>query len=568
MSHARSIHLVCLLYLSWWGAMIASAAESERFVDLSVMVAPEYPCIWSAGFPPFQINHDRAIGPMSPVHREILAIDENTGTQFDAPAHSIPPVGSPFPDAGPMGRITGDKAPVWQFVGEACVVDCADLIDAGKPNQSGLVKRGRIEAWEKKHRPLSTGDVVLLASGYTDKFYRPYPEGERFLDAPLENACGAWPDPDPDCMAYLAGRKVMTLATDSPSMGPLPKELAADTHTAGLRHGMVWTELATGFGQLPPTGAAYCMLPVKHYGGAGGETRAFAVVDPALAKSLIESAKKQQVVDLSVLLSEELPSTWPGVGIGKHRQPYLRKILLTFEQTKGKGFAQTHIMDSHAGTHLVTPSFALPSKTGSDAPLAEPAKSWLAAFEAKHGPTGTSDITTEKVPLAQTCGAARIIDVRKLRGSAEKSAWPASPEITVADLENEEKQNGAFSPGEIVIFSCGWSDDYYKPAPEGDACFADPLSGKSEGWPAPGADAIAYLAKKGIRCVATDSPTIGGVEPKRSLETYWALGKNQMVAIEYLTNVASIAGKKATFLFAATKIKGCHGGPGRAIALY
>ena len=85
--------------------------------------------------------------------------------------------------------------------------------------------------WEKRNRPLSTGDVVLFRSGYSDKFYRPYPEGERFLEHPLDLKSQVWPDPDPDGMAYLAERKVMTLGTDSPTMGPLPKELAADTHT-------------------------------------------------------------------------------------------------------------------------------------------------------------------------------------------------------------------------------------------------------------------------------------------------------------------------------------------------
>ena len=30
---------------------------------------------------------------------------------------------------------------------------------------------------------------------------------------------------------------------------------------------MIWTEGATGLGQLPTTGSAYCMLPVKHFGG-------------------------------------------------------------------------------------------------------------------------------------------------------------------------------------------------------------------------------------------------------------------------------------------------------------
>jgi kynurenine formamidase len=119
-----------------------------------------------------------------------------------------------------------------------------------------------------------------------------------------------------------------------------------------------------------------------------------------------------------------------------------------------------------------------------------------------------------------------------------------------------------------VIFRSGWSDRYLRPLPEGTACLEDPLNGKSEGWPAPGPEAILYLAGKGIRCVATDSPTLGGVDPKRALFTYWTLGGKGLAGVEFLTNLEALEGKDAYFLFAALKIRGCHGGPGRAIAFY
>ncbi len=94
-----------------------------------------------------------------------------------------------------------------------------------------------------------------------------------------------------------------------------------------------------------------------------------------------------------------------------------------------------------------------------------------------------------------------------------------------------------------------------------------PLNGKSEGWPAPGPKAILYLAGKGIRCVSTDGPTLGGVEPRRAVMTYWTLGSQGMVGVEYLTNVGKLP-EPAYFLFAPVKIQNGHGGPGRALALY
>jgi kynurenine formamidase len=350
-------------------------------------------------------------------------------------------------------------------------------------------------------------------------------------------------------------------------MGPLPGELAAATHLAGLKHGMIWTEGATGLGQLPATGAFYCTFGVKHQRGIGAEGRACAIVGDPLARQLIEAARAQRVIDLSVLLAENMPVWWPGRGVGRHRQPYFRKILYTWEQTKGSGFGQTHILDSNTGTHLVPPAYSLPPERSDNPGYAPAVRAWLAEYEKKYGPRGTSDQTADKVPLAQTGGWARVIDVKHLIGSTDRKSWPASPEITTAEIQRYEGQHGVLKPGEVVIFHSGYSDRFARPFPEGEKCMADPLNGKSEGWPAPGPDAIIYLATKGIRCVATDGPTLGGTEPGRALKMYWALGSKEMAGVEYLTNVGKLPAK-AYFLFAPVKIRGCHGGPGRAIALY
>src|SRR5207248_4545223 len=118
----RNLVLGILLAWSVAGPAPAESPAVPRVVDLSLLVAPELPCTWAAGFAPFHQNHYLRIGPLSAYNSDILAIDENTGTQFDAPAHSIPPPDTRFPNAGPAGLITGDRVPAWQFVGEACVL--------------------------------------------------------------------------------------------------------------------------------------------------------------------------------------------------------------------------------------------------------------------------------------------------------------------------------------------------------------------------------------------------------------------------------------------------------------
>lgn len=547
-------------------SLIAAEPENKAssVVDLSLLVATEYPCTWPApNWPMFQLNHYRKIGPLSVYNCDLLTIDGNTGTQLDFPPHSIPLPDSGLPNAGPFGKAFSDKVPAWQFGGAACVIDCRDLLDKAPNGRSPLIKKDKVIAWEKKHRPLAVGDVVLFHSGYSDRYYRPGVAGRRFVAEPLNSKAPAWPGPDPDCMEYLASRKVMTLAIDSTSMGPLP-DLAEPTHIAGLKHGMIWTESGTGFGALPATGAFYCCLGPKHVNGAYTEARAFAVMGP-LADRLIRSVRNKNVVDLSVVNSNELPVWWPGAGAGENRHPFM-KVLFAFTPRLGHAH-DTHLLDSHTGTHLVPPAYALPRKGFDNGEYDPDVRGWLAEYEKKYGPRGFSDVTTEKVPLGQTCGRARVIDVRDLLGKVDRKSWPASPEITRAIVEGHEKQHGELKAGDIVIFRSGWNDRYVKPFPEGDACLAAPLQGKSAGWPAPGPDAIAYLAAKGIRCVATDGPTLGGVESKRALWTYWMLGGKGMVGVEFLTNLADLP-EGAHFLFAATKIRGCHGGPGRAIALH
>ena len=76
--------------------------------------------------------------------------------------HSIPLPDSGLANAGPPGRLFSDKVPAWQFGGEACVIDCRDLLDKAPRGRSPLIKKERVLAWEKKHRPLGPGDVVLF----------------------------------------------------------------------------------------------------------------------------------------------------------------------------------------------------------------------------------------------------------------------------------------------------------------------------------------------------------------------------------------------------------------------
>ncbi|MFM8272949.1 MAG: cyclase family protein, partial [Gemmata sp.] len=409
-----------------------AAGGEPRFVDHSLLVAPEYPCTWpSHPFPRFALTHQRKIGPESAYNVDVLLIDGNTGTQLDVPPHSVARPDLKRDKSGPLGLAYTDKIGPWQFGGEACVVDVRDLLDKAPKGVSPLVKPEHVERFEKQHRKVRPGDVVLFRTGYSDKYYRPLPEGRRFIADVLDRKAPGYPDPDPDCMEFLGKRGVLALGTDSASMGPLP-DLAEPTHYAGLKYGMIWTEGATNLGELPATGAFYCFLGPKHEGGPYGEGRAFSVVGGDLPKRLIESCQKKRAIDLSPTLSPKLPLTSPGIGTGNHRQVYLKVDFLYSKYLDM--WHHGHLMDAMAGTHLVPPAYALP-ETNEPVDYEPEIRGWLDQYEKKYGKRGASKMTTEKVPLEWTCGEARVIDVRALSGTTKQRDWPASPEVTVEHIK-------------------------------------------------------------------------------------------------------------------------------------
>lgn len=567
MSHGCQVLGALLMVLAASGRLSAqskdAASVAAKFVDHSLLIAPEYPCTWpTAPFPRFQLIRERTIGPDSPYNVDSLLIDGNTGTQLDVPPHSVARPDLKREKSGPLGLAYTDKIEAWQFGGEACVIDVRDLLDQAPKGVSPLVTPAHVERFEKQHRRVRYGDVVLFRSDYSDKFYRPLPEGRRFIADALDRKAPGYPDPNPECMELLGARGVLTLGTDSASMGPLP-DLAEPTHYAGLKHGMIWTEGATNLGALPSTGAFYCMLGPKHQGAPYSEGRAFSIVGGELPKQLIDATKHKRVVDLSPTLAPNLPLTSPGIGTGQHRQTYLKVDFLYSEYLDL--WHHTHWMDAMAGTHLVPPAFALPPP-GVKPEYAPEVRGWLEEYEKQYGARGTSSMTTEKVPLEWTCGQVRVIDVRPLVGTTKQRDWPTSPEITPAQIKAFEQQQGALQSGDVVLFFTGHLDKYFHPQPDHQGVWSDPLLGKSEGWPAPGPDAIVYLKSKGIRCLGTDAPDLGGVDPKRALMTYWALGSREMVGVEFLHNFGKL-NSRGYFLFAPVKIRDCHGGPGRAIVL-
>ena len=187
-------------------------------------------------------------------------MEPTPGTQIDFPPHFIPPPGVNVPGSPgrSIGRMSGDKFPLSSLMGPAVVLDLRAVLAAHTAKgRSAHVAASWIERWEARFGRIEKGEVPILFSGYTDRYYKPFPGGDRFKDRLLWN------------------RGVAHIATDAPSFGAA--EDPQESHVAGLEHGMTWTESAIGLGRLPVRGAFYVCAPYKVKEQQAAIVRAFAL---------------------------------------------------------------------------------------------------------------------------------------------------------------------------------------------------------------------------------------------------------------------------------------------------
>ena len=568
MKPPRLIVLVLSFTLGLFAPLrVTLRAADPGIIDLSLTVARDLPGVWPVGMTPYMVTQTHTF-ELDGFRREQVLIDEHTGTQWDAPAHFMPRPGSGAEGAGPNGSITGDLVEPWKFFGEACVIDVHQEAMSAAPGASYVIPPSVVERWEERNRPLKPGDIVIFRADYSDRFYRPFPEGDRYVRKVLANQAYAWAGPHPDTVRRLGARGVWAFACDGPSLGPVP-DFAVATHLAAAQLGMIGTEGGTQFGRLPRTGALYAMVPANHAGGSGGEARAFAITHAPLAAKLISKVRQKRVADLSVVLADDLPVTWQGFAPGREAARYIGKTLNEFNPARGMYFARTHVLDTQVGTHCATSAHILPPKGFRRSQWPEPRRTWLRAFQKKYHRLPTGGQTVDEVPLNRFQGRARVLDLRSVAHSTRPEDWPASPVITRGHLQAAEAKTTPLEAGDVVLLRTGYVDTHFKPIPHANRFFAAPLAGTVEGWPALGLDALNDLIDRGIRCIGIDAPTAGGIDPKHAQFLYWLAASRGVHLVEFLQNLDSIENEaEAYFIFAPMKIRDTTGGYGRALAIY
>jgi len=272
-------------------AALNQSALAGKVVDLTTLLSPRYPCVWPGHFP-LQITLASEWGPMGQWKSESKTLDEHPGTHFDSPTHFVPPPGfkvSNYCGKGnqglakayeakwgklPHSTTTADKVPIEQFCGPMKVVDVGLMEGTAGPGKKPSIGLGPVKAFEAKYGPLQKGDVVLLRTGYDDKYYLPFPEGSRCVADVLGGKAEGWPSPSAELVDYLSKKGVMNMVADIPSMGG---EDWYEAHVLGLGRGMIYVEMVMNTANLPNTGGFFIYLSPKTI-GSGQAGRAIAIL--------------------------------------------------------------------------------------------------------------------------------------------------------------------------------------------------------------------------------------------------------------------------------------------------
>jgi kynurenine formamidase len=272
-----------------------------------------------------------------------------------------------------------------------------------------------------------------------------------------------------------------------------------------------------------------------------------AVEGTATSTPLAQALVGHRIVDLSLTLDDRLPGVWPG------HMPFEHKVHNWYAVSLGGGqrlrstapyYTCWMTLDEHAGTHFDAPAhFIPPPDSGLD---------HANEFGATYG---------DKVPLEQLQGPAAVVDVRSLR---QHPVDGVSPLITPELLEAWQREHGPIGEGDVVVFFGGW-DELYLPYPEGAKYVHRPVVTRdSPGWPAPSAEAVAYLYDLGVRTLGTDGPSIGAAH--EGLSMHWAGLERGMAYVEGLAHLDELPARGSYFVFMPLKIAESSGGSGRALA--
>jgi kynurenine formamidase len=222
--------------------------------DLSHIVTPAFPMY--PGAPQMEIILLRTIQGNG-FYKNLLVLDEHTGTHMDAPAHFAP------------DGTSAERLAVERLVAPLAVIDISSRA-ANDPDAQ--LMPDDITAWEGQHGPLPAGAFVAMYSGWEARLGDP----ASFIN---QDAAGVphFPGFHPDAAGLLVNeRDIVAIGVDTVSLD-FGASTDFKTHLTVLPAGKYGLENLAALATVPPSGATIIVGGPKHINASGGPTRAFAV---------------------------------------------------------------------------------------------------------------------------------------------------------------------------------------------------------------------------------------------------------------------------------------------------
>lgn len=229
--------------------------QYQQVVSLSQPIHPNIP-LWP-GDPPVRFNPYAQLDTDNYYVRQ-FTLGEHSGTHANAP-------NSFFANGAAI-----DQYPPESLVRRAVVVDVRVAAAANPDYALGIAE---IEAWERQHGAIAPGSLVLLWTGWQDKWADPM----AFLNA---DAAGRLHFPGFSAAAtefLLAERQIAGLGTDTHGVDPGQDDRLATNRLVLAQGGLVLENL-TGLDRLPATGATVVVGLLPLQGGSGSPAAVLAFV--------------------------------------------------------------------------------------------------------------------------------------------------------------------------------------------------------------------------------------------------------------------------------------------------
>ena len=237
------------------GPPLPRTISYSRVVDLSHVIHPDIPC-WP-GDPPVNIRAAAAVETEG-YRLNAVSIGEHSGTHLNAPR-------SFFADGQGV-----DAYPAQSLVAPAVVIDVTGPAESNPDYTFGA---GDLAAWEQRCGPVPRGSLVLLRTGWDQK----WPDPRRFFGYDAQG-CMHFPGFGLDSASTIMDHRAAAgLGTDGPGVDPA-QDPAFAVNKLVLKQPRLVLENLNNLGDLPELGSTLVIGILRLRDGTGSPASVIALV--------------------------------------------------------------------------------------------------------------------------------------------------------------------------------------------------------------------------------------------------------------------------------------------------